>query len=262
MWLVSLCAIVLSFAGINVGDGSGNLFILPTAPGPNNNFVADLAWAIGSLQKIQWTTTLDSYYIDLYQQVMGESFAQQLPTLYSVTTGGSGQQSFNWEVQTYTSNITFSSKLVKLKLVDGLYIIDFPGSQYDRKFNFKSSDITATTSPTTTSPTTTSPATTPPAKSSTETLKVGLGVGLGIGIPLVLIAGVWIGLMSLRQRRSSSRGTSSEVPLTQSPNHKYPPYPYPPPNGPTDYANEIHEAPGRSPELHEAPGQRDLIELS
>lgn len=43
MWLVSLCAIVLSFTPFNVGDSTDNLFILPTAPGPNGNFIADLS---------------------------------------------------------------------------------------------------------------------------------------------------------------------------------------------------------------------------
>ncbi|KAK0654299.1 hypothetical protein DIS24_g5357 [Lasiodiplodia hormozganensis] len=35
-------------------------------------------------------------------------------------------------------------------------------------------------------------------------IKVALGVGLGLGIPLVLIAGVWIGLKAVQQRRAAS----------------------------------------------------------
>ena len=83
MSLVSLIAVVLSFARINVGDSSDNLFIFPTAPGPNENFVADLSFTLGSTQKIQWTTTLDSYYICLWQQAIGVSSGQQLMTIYS-----------------------------------------------------------------------------------------------------------------------------------------------------------------------------------
>ena len=83
MSLVFLFAIVLSFARLNVGDDSDNLFIFPTAPGPNANFVADLSWTLGSTQKIQWTTTLDSYYIALWQQTIDVYSGQQLMTIYS-----------------------------------------------------------------------------------------------------------------------------------------------------------------------------------
>ena len=63
MCLASLGAIVLSFARVNVGDNSENLFIFPTAPRPSNNFIADLSWPLGSTQKIQWSTTLDEHDI-------------------------------------------------------------------------------------------------------------------------------------------------------------------------------------------------------
>lgn len=35
-------------------------------------------------------------------------------------------------------------------------------------------------------------------------MKVGLGVGLGVGIPLVLIAGVFVGIKAVKQRRGPS----------------------------------------------------------
>ena len=82
MSLVSLFAFMLSFARISVGDSTTNLFIFPTAPGPNENYVADLSWTLGSTQKIQWTTTIDSYYIALYQQALGQDSGQQLQTIY------------------------------------------------------------------------------------------------------------------------------------------------------------------------------------
>ena len=84
MWLLSLFAIVLSLARITVGDGSSDLFIYPTAPGPNQNFVADLVWTIGSIQKIQWTTTYDSYDIYLWQQASGQSAAGRLESIYGM----------------------------------------------------------------------------------------------------------------------------------------------------------------------------------
>ena len=43
-----------------------NIFILPTAPGPSDSFVGNLVWPLDSIQTVQWTTTLDSYHIDLH----------------------------------------------------------------------------------------------------------------------------------------------------------------------------------------------------
>ena len=83
MWLVSLFVIALSFIRISVGDSNTNLFIFPTAPGPNENYVANYLWTLGSTQKIQWTTTLDSYDIILFQEIIGQNFGQQLQTIFS-----------------------------------------------------------------------------------------------------------------------------------------------------------------------------------
>ncbi len=82
MWLLSLFAIVLSFARVIVGD-SPSLFIFPTAPGPSTNFVGDLSWILGSIQKIQWTTTIDSYQIYLWQQAIDQATAWRLESIYS-----------------------------------------------------------------------------------------------------------------------------------------------------------------------------------
>ena len=87
MWLTSLCAIVLSLARVNVGDNPDNVFIFPTAPGPSNNFVADISWTLGSTQKIQWTTTVDSYYIALFQQNIDAVAGRQIQTVYSTRVG-------------------------------------------------------------------------------------------------------------------------------------------------------------------------------
>lgn len=45
------------------------------------------------------------------------------------------------------------------------------------------------------------------------TVNVGLGVGLGVGIPLILIAGIWIGMKAIGQRRRSRRDDELLVPL-------------------------------------------------
>lgn len=81
MWLLSLFVIVLSFARINVADD--NHFILPGAPGLNQNYVRDPPWSIGSSQKIQWITTIDSYNITLSQQSLELKSAQGLASIYS-----------------------------------------------------------------------------------------------------------------------------------------------------------------------------------
>lgn len=83
MSLLSLFAVALSFARINAGEDSNNLFIFPSRAGPNGNFAADLSFPLGSTLEIQWNTTLDSYDIVLYQQPPGMSPAQQLMTIYS-----------------------------------------------------------------------------------------------------------------------------------------------------------------------------------
>ena len=85
-------------------------------------------------------------------------------------------------------------------------------------------------------------------------------MGLGVGIPLVLIAGIWIGLRVVKQRRSSSIGTGSEVPLSQYPDNKDPSNSYPT-NQSADYTNQLHEAPGGNPEPYELLEQRNLVEL-
>ena len=64
MWLISLFVIELSFALISVTD---NVFIFPNPPGPGQNYVGDLSWSVGSSQKIQWTRTIDSYNMTLWQ---------------------------------------------------------------------------------------------------------------------------------------------------------------------------------------------------
>jgi len=83
MWLTFLDAVVLSFARANVDIVSNNLFVLPTAPGPCSNPVADLLWTLGSTQKIQWSTIVDSHYIALFQQAIDPASGHQLMTTYS-----------------------------------------------------------------------------------------------------------------------------------------------------------------------------------
>ena len=81
MWALCFGSVLLSIIQVAIGD---DLFIYPTAPGPSDNFVADLAWSLGSVQNIQWTTTQDSYYIALFQQSINPASGQQLQTIYGM----------------------------------------------------------------------------------------------------------------------------------------------------------------------------------
>jgi hypothetical protein len=81
MWALGFGSVLLSVIRVAVAD---DLFIYPTAPGPDNNFVADLAWSLGSVQNIQWTTTKDSYSIALFEQNVNNASAGQIQTIYSM----------------------------------------------------------------------------------------------------------------------------------------------------------------------------------
>ena len=171
MRVASLFAVVLSFARIAFAD---DLFIYPTAPGPNNNFVADLLWPVGSTQKIQWSTTISSYYIALFQQHVEASSGQQLQTIYSMgarkqPNRGLADSAFRrlqrWQwaaiFQLGGPDLQFESKLLTYlfpmaqswglkqfhlslfqhhqsgcQLVDYLCIIELPCNQHHCDFNF------------------------------------------------------------------------------------------------------------------------------
>lgn len=83
MWLASWGIILLSIVRLSVGDSNeDNLFIFPTAPGPSNQFVANLRFPLGSTQNIQWTTLLGFYSIALFQQNIDPPSGRQLDTIY------------------------------------------------------------------------------------------------------------------------------------------------------------------------------------
>lgn len=111
-----------------------------------------------------------------------------------------------------------------------------------------------------------SPASAPAQNSDSETnqttLKVGFGVGLGVGIPLILLAGVWIGLKVVKQRRANARGQSPSVPLTRVDDQKDDFYAPPYIDAPRYQRHQLHEA-YSEPGFHEAPGyNRSPVELS
>ena len=85
MWLAFLFTAILIVAPFSVEEDADNLFIFPTAPGPSDNFVADLSWPLASTQKVQWSTNYTGYYIALFQQSISSSAGNQLPTIYSTS---------------------------------------------------------------------------------------------------------------------------------------------------------------------------------
>ncbi|KAH7062607.1 hypothetical protein B0J12DRAFT_724609 [Macrophomina phaseolina] len=101
------CLFLLSLVCAAIADDD-NLWIYPTEPGPSNNFVANPSFTLGSKQTIEWTTTLDSYYIALFQQQIDPASGIQIETIYSVSGSGSGDQTFKWPVQTYDADRTKS----------------------------------------------------------------------------------------------------------------------------------------------------------
>ena len=83
-WAYSF-AILLNLVSVLVGDSPDDSFISPPTMGTNGIFVANLVWSLGATQKIQWTTTLDSYNISLWQQAIDQSAGTWLATLYSTS---------------------------------------------------------------------------------------------------------------------------------------------------------------------------------
>lgn len=158
---------------------------------------------------------------------------QKLTFSKAANGDGAGDKSFEWTVQTYESNITFSPIFflwLNPNQKDGI------SSHY---FNITQGVATSTTSTSNASTTTSSALMTTSSASETPsnsdvhsqtptssagaiatdshsdgtTFKVALGVGVGVGIPLVLIAGVWIGMKAIGQRRRSRQPDELLVPL-------------------------------------------------
>jgi hypothetical protein len=58
-------------------------WIVPTEPGPSNNFGANLVWSEGSTATLEWTSTLENYVIDLYQQGLDPPSGSRVDTVFS-----------------------------------------------------------------------------------------------------------------------------------------------------------------------------------
>ncbi|KAK8253119.1 hypothetical protein HDK77DRAFT_170711 [Phyllosticta capitalensis] len=195
----------------------------------------------------------------------------------ALNSNGSGDQYFDWTVDTYDTNITsspafffwinpggsdgFTSHYFNVtKETSSASATTFTESSSATPTSAVSSSKAATTSadPTsspapaaTTSNANSGSASNTSSDSGSTAIKVGLGVGLGVGVPLVLIAGIWIGLKAVKQRRSSQRSVGSSTLLAQLAEHKRHSEP-----------NFYPEAPMYRPwEIYEAPVARSPVEL-
>jgi len=52
-------------------------------PGPVENFGGNLLWSEGSTVTLEWTSTLEQYKIDLYQQRLDRPAAYRIETVFS-----------------------------------------------------------------------------------------------------------------------------------------------------------------------------------
>jgi hypothetical protein len=207
------------------------------------------------------------------------------------STDGAGNSQFRWRIQTYTSDTTVSPVyFLWLSPNGGGYtsqyfnmtaaIPDTTTSEQSSSSRTQTTETTqsplsnsatipsapsasssaimpqsASASPSQTDPApspSTAPASSNDSSSSETTLKVGFGVGLGVGIPLILLAGVWIGLKVVKQRRAHPRSPSPSLPLTQLHDSKDDNF------GPAYMEGHTHHHGG----LHEACSEPQLYEVS
>ena len=200
------------------------------------------------------------------------------------SSGGAGQQSFKWQVQTYNSLLSVSHIYFfwlnpgpngfpshYFNITDPApstsSVVSSAVSSTSATLTSSTSAASITISPTPSAPiqqvSNATPAQSPSASTGTETLKVGLGVGLGLGIPLVLIAGIWVGYKCFKQNQSSSQEVAAGMQSSQYTDKGHPPDPYLNAQQIVDYQqpNVIHEIPVPQHLEHEVAGDRPLIEL-
>jgi hypothetical protein len=78
-----LLVALFNFALSDDSDDDDDRWIVPTEPGPSNNFGANLVWSEGSTATLEWTSTLSHYVIDLYQQGLDPPSGSRVDTVFS-----------------------------------------------------------------------------------------------------------------------------------------------------------------------------------
>ncbi|PPJ53402.1 hypothetical protein CBER1_00964 [Cercospora berteroae] len=221
-WLFTLLS--LSSPSLHPRKNDESIFITPPGPGPSRVYDGNPVWRLNSSQRISWTTNITSYRIELWQQNPESSYAYSISTVYdtAIAGTGAGAHSTSWDVQLYTSNLTFSPIYffwLKPNRPDGIT------SHY---FNITAEieDDLQSGGETVGSSVDSSTAAIPSASRAAEainttavandqdvrsegsagslspTLKIGIGLGVGLGVPFLLIAGAFIGLRMRRSRRN------------------------------------------------------------
>ncbi|KAK7553708.1 hypothetical protein IWX49DRAFT_550214 [Phyllosticta citricarpa] len=225
MWNANLQIVLLSLLVRSSVADDDNVFTSPGTPGALGDFAGNPVWKPGSVQRVSWTTTLEAYDIALFHQKSKSGSGNQVRIVHTLDSNGSGDQSFDWTVDTYGTSTTSSS---------AFYFSVHSGSSdgfTSHYFNITSEASTTTRRTTSTSSRPTTSSTAAPRKMTTTTSKhaatktkaatpkgnsspksgkksgksskggglptdtspraIGLGVGLGLGIPIVLIGAVF-----------------------------------------------------------------------
>ena len=206
--------------------------------------------------------------------------------LFAVANGDEAgeQESFNWQVQLYGSNLSYSPVYFLWLNRDDpngftshyFNITDRPSSSSSSSTSSSSTSISLTSSSLTSSVTSNSLTTTVTASPNTTTLtqkssdtvsstpfsggssgnsiKAGLGIGLGLGIPCVLIVGFWGGLRLLKQRQRPTNDINSSIPLSPFPDTKHFFDQQSLVKSVSLDTTQLHELPAKNPGPHEVPG--------
>lgn len=59
-----------------------DVWIVPTEPGPSNNFGANLVWSEDYVVTLEWNISLSYYEIDLYQQKLDPPSGVRVYTVF------------------------------------------------------------------------------------------------------------------------------------------------------------------------------------
>jgi hypothetical protein len=113
---VWVLALFLFFRIVKAADAdAANIFITPPDPGPSLIYAGNPVWGLGIDQRINWITTWKITASNCGSKVSTQATGTALP-LYTVceaprSPGLTGASSFSipWNVQLYTSNLTFSN---------------------------------------------------------------------------------------------------------------------------------------------------------
>ncbi|CAK1355513.1 unnamed protein product [Cercospora beticola] len=217
----SFTLLSLSSPSLHPRKNDESIFITPPGPGPSRVYDGNPVWRLNSSQRISWTTN------------------HQHDTAIAGTGGGA--HSTSWDVQLYTSNLTFSPIYffwLKPNRPDGItshYFNITAGIEDDLQSGGETvgSSVDSSTAAIPSASraaeaiNTTAVANGQDVRSEgsagslSPTLKIGIGLGVGLGVPFLLIAGAFIGL---RMRKSRQNPAANAAFPESMPAHHLPRY--------------------------------------